>query len=617
MESRSTHLPRSFGAGVVFAVAAGAMISSGIFVLPAVAFARSGPAVILAYALAGVVALLGTLSVIELVTGMPKTGGDYFFVARSLGPLVGTVSGLLSWFALSAKSAFAVYGLGALISELTGLPLPPVAVALVLLFLAINLLGAESAASLEIVLVVGLLCILIAFAVVGLPRTVPERFTPFVIGGWNSVARAVGFVFVSFGGLINAASIAGEVRKPGRSLPLGFLAAIFVVTVLYVTSLVVAVGVLPAGALAGSNAPLADAAGALIGVPGFTVLAVAAALAFVTTAHAGILSASRYPVALAEDRLLPAFFGRLSRRRRTPVVSLLFTGALVTGASIVPLELLVTAASTIILSAYFIANLSALVMRYSRLTSYRPTFRVPLTPGTQIFAMLLFLFFIADLGLPGLAVAGVLTAVSLAVYFGYGRSRNGGEYALLLLLERITNRAFGGDNLERELRDIVHEKDEVTLDHVDEVLREALVLDLPEVKRQEELFGAAADAVASVLGMEPRVVERLLWSREKEGNTAISDFVAVPHLVLPETGRFTLLAVRAPQGVHFSDSHRAVKAIFVLAGSGDRRTLHLQTLAAVAQIAMDPRFENEWLQARKAEQLREVLLLGKRRRHRQ
>ena len=86
-------LPRKVGALGVFAISSGAMISSGIFVLPGVAFERSGPAMILAYGLAGFVALIGTFSVVELATAMPRAGGDYFFVTRSLGPLVGSVSG--------------------------------------------------------------------------------------------------------------------------------------------------------------------------------------------------------------------------------------------------------------------------------------------------------------------------------------------------------------------------------------------------------------------------------------------------------------------------------------------------------------------------------------------
>ena len=111
--SPETSLRKGLGLAHVFAIASGAMISSGIFVLPGLAFARSGPAVIFAYLGAGLLAGCGMLSIAELSTAMPKAGGDYFFVARGLGPAAGTVSGLLSWFSLSLKSAFALAGMGA------------------------------------------------------------------------------------------------------------------------------------------------------------------------------------------------------------------------------------------------------------------------------------------------------------------------------------------------------------------------------------------------------------------------------------------------------------------------------------------------------------------------
>ncbi|MBN1686352.1 MAG: amino acid permease [Spirochaetales bacterium] len=606
--------PRVLGAGSLFAIAAGAMISSGIFVLPGIAFSRSGPAMIIAYGIAGIIAFIGTLSIVELATGMPKAGGDYFFIARSLGPLMGTISGLLSWFALSAKSAFAVYGLSALIASLTPLPLVPVSIALVVLFVAANFLGAKSAAKIEIALVAILVTILIALSVAGLPQIDRERFTPFFAGNWNTTVSAIGFVFVSFGGLINASSVSGEVKRPGRAIPLGILGAIVAVTALYVLSLIVTVGVSSADELSRTSTPLADAARNLVGPWGFAVLAVGASLAFITTAHAGILSSARYPFALARDQLLPSVFGRFSRRQFVPYASLLTTGVMVAAGSIVSLELLVTAASTIIMSSYLLANLGVLVMRYSKLTSYRPTFRVRFTPFVQIFSMVLLAFFIIDLGVMGLIVAGSLTVISVGVYLLYGRSRHTGEYALLHLIERITNREIAGDNLERELRDIVHEKDEIELDPVDAVFKEALFIDVPAVRTLEDLFPLAAVPLQRRLNMEPARIEKLLWQRERESSTAIAPFVAVPHLVLENQGVFLLLAVRAPEGVRFNDTYEKVKAIFVLVGSKDKRTLHLQTLAALAQIAMDRRFEPEWLSVRRPEQLREVLLLGERRR---
>ena len=121
-------LKKDLGLVDVFAIAAGAMISSGLFVLPGIAFQKAGPAMILSYVLAGLLVIPAMLSKAELATAMPKAGGSYFFVERSLGPLLGTVAGLLSWFSLALKAAFALVGIGALsvlLCRLSPFFLPP------------------------------------------------------------------------------------------------------------------------------------------------------------------------------------------------------------------------------------------------------------------------------------------------------------------------------------------------------------------------------------------------------------------------------------------------------------------------------------------------------------
>ncbi|MBN2685808.1 MAG: amino acid permease, partial [Pontiellaceae bacterium] len=199
----------------VFCIAAGAMVSSGIFVLPGLAFAHVGPAMILSYLIAGLLALVGVLSVVELATAMPKAGGDYFFVTRSLGPLIGTVAGLLSWFALSLKTAFAVYGLSEVVVLLSGerVPFFATAVPVTLFFVLLNIKGAEAAARLEVTLVLGLLGLMTIYFFMGLPMMEASRFDPFIRSdhGANAILSTAGFVFVSFGGLLNIATISEEV----------------------------------------------------------------------------------------------------------------------------------------------------------------------------------------------------------------------------------------------------------------------------------------------------------------------------------------------------------------------------------------------------------------------
>jgi len=111
---------KELGLAGVFSVAAGSMISSGLFVLPGIAYRHAGPGVILAYILAALAMLPAVLAKSELSTAMPKSGGSYFYIERSLGGLAGTACGFSQWASVSLKSAFALIGIGALFT----LPFP-------------------------------------------------------------------------------------------------------------------------------------------------------------------------------------------------------------------------------------------------------------------------------------------------------------------------------------------------------------------------------------------------------------------------------------------------------------------------------------------------------------
>ncbi|MDC7235127.1 MAG: amino acid permease, partial [Spirochaetales bacterium] len=99
--SQGHTLKRSLGTKEVFAIASGAMISSGLFVLPAVVYLKAGSSILTAYLLASIFIIPSMFSKAELSTAMPKSGGTYFFIDRSLGSLFGTFTGFASWFSLS------------------------------------------------------------------------------------------------------------------------------------------------------------------------------------------------------------------------------------------------------------------------------------------------------------------------------------------------------------------------------------------------------------------------------------------------------------------------------------------------------------------------------------
>lgn len=621
-EDNSEDLRKGLGSLDLFAIAAGAMVSSGIFVLPGRAFAMAGPAVVLAYLIAGLLAFFGTLSVIELTSAMPKAGGNYFVISRALGPAVGTISGFLSWLALSLKSAFAIYGLAALVAAFTPLPLTVTALVLTAVLVGANLFGIEAAGKLEAILVIVLLLLMITFAATGFRSVDPKRFAPFVAPADPiqpdtilPVFATAAFVFVSFGGLINVTSLSEEVRRPAVTIPRAINAAVIVVTLLYGAVLFVTVGLSEPGALRVSDTPIADAAGAIAGRPGFIIVSVAAALAFVTTAHAGILSASRYPMALARDSLVPPVLAKVNEKSGVPRIAVIITGALIACSLLLDLDTLVKAASTVVLTSYVLSNLSVVTIRLGRVQNYRPSFRAPLFPYLQIVCAGLFVFLIIDLGLPGVVLSSVLLILALALYFAYGRQRNEQEYALLHLIERITSRQLTDDRLESELLDIIHDTSNLQLDRFDRLIQRSTVLDIPGTPDSGEVFRAIADSVAPSLQLPADSLVDLLTAREKESSTAISPFLAVPHIVLPGQGRFELAIARVAEGARFNAERDTVRAIFALFGSKDERTFHLQALTAIAQIVHNPEFETRWLEARSPETLRHLILLANRRRH--
>ena len=103
MAEKKKKLKKEIGLLGVFSIAAGTTLSAGFFLLPGLAAQQAGPALILAYVLAAIPLIPAMLSVVELATAMPKAGGVYYFLDRSLGPLVGTIGGIGTWLALILK----------------------------------------------------------------------------------------------------------------------------------------------------------------------------------------------------------------------------------------------------------------------------------------------------------------------------------------------------------------------------------------------------------------------------------------------------------------------------------------------------------------------------------
>ena len=613
---------KKIGSVALFALASGTMISSGIFILPGLAYAKIGPIVFLCYLLAGGVAFLSSLSLIELATAMPKAGGDYFYITRTLGPGVGTVMGLLSWLALMLKTAFAVVGLAELGFLFFGIPLQFTAIGLTLFFVLLNLAGTGEAITLEVLLVFILLGIMILYVILGVGNWNKELFlTP----SEKLISRKSGFdrmrlffsssafVFVSFGGLLNVTTMAEEVKNPGKSIPRAMLLSVIIITLLYGTMVLITTGILPEEEFSGSLTPIADSAFLIAGRTGQIIIVIASALAFITTGNAGIMAASRYPLALARDHLLPESISRCSRKG-TPVTAILLTGAGIMIAVLLPLESLVKAASTVILITYIATNLSMIILRESRVRNYQPLYRITRYPLIPVLALMLMGYFLIEMGISSLEILLLFGSTGLLLYLLYGRKKSNYEYAALHLIRNILNNKFQKEGLEDELRDIIRNRDNLAQDLTDNLLKNALVLDVKHKETVHGIFQIAGSLLASETGLTSEELSVLLERREQEVSTALNNFISVPHILLPHTEKIWLCLIRCREGLFFDEDHQNIRAVVILIGSDKRDRDHLKILSGLVHIFRHQDFEHLWLKEETMEKLRDNLILMDRKR---
>jgi len=417
-------LERDLGLPSVLAISIGAMVGSGIFILPALAMKMAGPAVVLAYLLAGVLVLPAALSKAEMATAMPEAGGTYLYIERGMGPLLGSIAGLGTWFSLSFKGALALVGGAPYIVLLLDVPPTLLALGIAGLLILVNLLGVKQTGRFQVAMVTVMLVVMAWFSIQSMPAIDVAQFDGFFEGGISGLLAATGFVYVSYAGVTKVASIAEEIEDPDRNIPLGMLGSLGVTTLLYVVIVYVIVGAAPEGGLAGSVTPVADVAGSTLARWGVIAVVLAAVLALVSTANAGLLSASRYPLAMSRDQLAPAAFRHVSDRFDTPTTAITLTGAVMLAMiALVPIDDIAKLGSAFKILVFMLVNVALVAFREGSSEGYDPSFRDPFYPWSQAFGILGGLALLTQMGMVPLIGAVVILAIGVLWYLGFVRPR--------------------------------------------------------------------------------------------------------------------------------------------------------------------------------------------------
>ena len=607
-----TNLKRSLGLGHVFVISTGGTISAGLFFLPSFAAAKAGPSAILAYLIAGLLALPAMLSVAELSTAMPRAGGLYYFLARALGPAGGTVTSVATWLSLVMKDAFALVAMSAYLA-LIGIDLPSklTAVILIVLFSLLNIVGSKTSASLQIAMVGFLMAVVVWFLITGMPEVgnAAGSFEPFFSKGSEGLIAAIGLVFVSYGGLTKVASMAEEVEDPSRNIPLGVILSLFVSTVVYTLGMLVVVAVIPQTELLGDLSPLHSAAEAYMPAVGAGFVIAAALAAFASAANAGILSAARYPMAMSRDGLMSPSFLKMSRFG-TPIWGIILTGI---GMIVIVVAFgagaIAKLASAFVLVKLALVNVAVIVLRSSRINSYAPGFRSPLFPYLHIFGIGVSIYLVFKLGLLPILLVCVSIALTMIWFRYFGRKRvTQTAGAIHHIFERLGQAA--DTSVDREISAAMQSHGLRSEDDYAGLIARATVISVPAEGDINEAATRASQILSNVLGVKPEEVnERFLETGSLWIQPSATHPTATPVAFFEESEIDHLVIVRSETGIsipgEWGGRDETVNALFFLAGTSSKpgRSLRLAgELAAYlhtddAKVVADASFESEVKQA--------------------
>lgn len=411
------------------AITINGIIGAGIFGLPAKVYSLIGAYSIIAFVACALIAALIILCFAEVGSRFDDTGGPYLYAREAFNPAVAFEIGWLIWVvritAFAANCNLMISYLSYFWTSATGnFWRASVIVFVVIILAAINLLGVRQATIVGNIFTVGKLVPIIIFCAAGLFFLNPQAFVPGPGPTTGTFSQSVLLLVYAFTGFEMAAIPAGEVRDPQRNLPRALLIAILVVAVLYILIQIVCVGTLPE--LAQSQKPLADAAAKFLGTAGGAIISAGAIISITGNLNVLMLTGSRLPFAMAEQKQLPAFIGIVHKSFFTPYVSILITAGLMLFLTLKSSFVAALTISAIARLATYAATCLALPVFRRRRDAPPAAFRLPGGTIIAVLSLLLIVWLLlsASKEVKAAALAAVVGLVIYVAYWLYSRSRS-------------------------------------------------------------------------------------------------------------------------------------------------------------------------------------------------
>ncbi len=458
-EGEDQPMAKTLGPFSITAIGIGAIIGAGIFVLTGTAAARyAGPAIMLSFVFGGIVCGFVGLCYAELAAMLPVSGSTYTYTYVTLGEVFAWIIGwdlILEYAMGGATVAVGWSGYATSLLHTAGFDIPPAlatapggtihlpgggtatgianlpAAFIVAILTILLILGTKQSTRLNNIMVAVKLVVVLGFIILGAAYVTPAHWHPFIPAnagtfgdfGLSGILRGSAVVFYAYLGFDAVSTAAQEARKPQRDMPIGIIASLVICTILYIAVAAVLTGLVPYSQLNVAD-PIAKGMD-VIGITWASVMVKLGALIGLTTVIlVALYGQGRVLYNIAHDGLLPKLFARIHPTLRTPWLSQMLIGLLVSlVAALTPITVLSELVSIGTLVAFILVCGSVIYLRRSEAEAFRP-FRVPGVPYVPVLGILSCLLMMAGLPLVTWLRLAVWMVIGVAIYFFYGRSHS-------------------------------------------------------------------------------------------------------------------------------------------------------------------------------------------------
>jgi mannitol/fructose-specific phosphotransferase system IIA component (Ntr-type) len=278
------------------------------------------------------------------------------------------------------------------------------------------------------------------------------------------------------------------------------------------------------------------------------------------------------------------------------------------------LEGLVKTASTLVLLLFIFVNVSLIMMRESKLRHYRPSFRSPFYPWVQIAGIVGYGFLLIEMGIVPLIFVGCFIFAGFLWYWFFARDKIKRDYSLLHVVERVTGEKNTGYLLDVELREILIERDNVTEQRFENILRNCEIIDVLKYEQSDKFNRLVAKRLAERLDIDKEKLFNLIKKREKDSNVMIHPGIAILSNLIDGRDKFEILVIRSKKGIMLFDDEPAFHAFFIVIATSEQKNFYMHSLMWIVQMAEQIDFKKQWVEAKDSNELRDIILSSWRKR---